>query len=59
MKARLEIEVNGKMSEETFAEILGNIIEHVENENRFWQVESMLDEHQHVSATLIGSKKKK
>ena len=53
-KVELEIKVNGNVSEKTFTEIVGNILEHVENENKFWQTESMLSENQEVTATVIG-----
>ena len=52
-KVNLEIRVDGKLSDETLSEIIGNIVEHVENENKFWQTEGMLAENQEVSVTVI------
>ena len=53
-KVNLEIRVDGKLSDETLSEIIGNIVEHVENENKFWQTEGMLAENQEVSVTVIN-----
>ena len=52
-KVNLEIRVDGKLSDGTLSEIIRNIVEHVENENKFWQTEGMLDENQEVSVTVI------
>ena len=56
---RLEITVNGSISDEAFSEIIGNIIEHVENENEFWHEADMINEDQAVTATIISGKDSK
>ena len=53
-KVNLEIQVDGNVSDAVFSEIIGNIVEHVENENKFWQTEGMLAENQEVSVTVIN-----
>ena len=52
-KVRLEISINGSVSKETLSEIIGNIVEHVENENKFWHEEAMLNDNQAVTAVVL------
>ena len=51
----LDVQINGNVSDEVASKIIGNIIEHVEQENKFWQTEGMIKDSESVSVILVGA----
>ena len=51
----MDIQINGNVSDEVASKIIGNIIEHVEQENKFWQIEGMIKDSESVTAILVDA----
>ena len=52
-KVLLEVTIDADVSDETEKSIIGNIIEHVDHENKFWSEEEMIGEDEEVFAVVI------